>query len=58
MPYVILGFFDLFEVLAIGHYWFGVPIRSNLLLVAGTRTVPRTGAAGASNAGVRGEAPA
>jgi ABC-2 type transport system permease protein len=36
MPYVILGFFDLFEVLAIGHYWFGVPIRSNLLLVAGT----------------------
>jgi ABC-2 type transport system permease protein len=36
MPYVILGFFDLFEVLAIGHYWFGVPIRSNLFLVAGT----------------------
>jgi ABC-2 type transport system permease protein len=36
MPYVILGFFDLFEVLLIGHYWFGVPVRSNLLLVVGT----------------------
>ena len=35
-PYVILGFFDLFEVLLIGHYWFGVPVRSNLLLVVGT----------------------
>ncbi len=36
MPYVILGFFDLFEVLLIGHYWFGVPVRSNLILVVGT----------------------
>jgi len=36
MPYVILGFFDLFEVLLIGHYWFSVPVRSNLLLVVGT----------------------
>ncbi|HUE98002.1 MAG TPA: ABC transporter permease [Anaerolineales bacterium] len=35
-PYVILGFFDLFEVLLIGHYWFGVPVRSNILLVIGT----------------------
>jgi ABC-2 type transport system permease protein len=35
-PYVILGFFDLFEVLLIGHYWFGVPVRSNILLVVGT----------------------
>jgi len=36
MPYVILGFFDLFEVLLIGHYWFGVPVRSNLFLVVAT----------------------
>ena len=36
MPYVILGFFDLFEVLLIGHYWFAVPVRSNLFLVVGT----------------------
>jgi len=36
MPYVILGFFDLAEVLLIGHYWFGVPVRSNLFLVVGT----------------------
>ena len=36
MPYVILGFFDLAEVLLIGHFWFDVPIRSNLFLVVGT----------------------
>ncbi len=36
MPYVILGFFDLAEVLLIGHYWFGVPVRSNLFLVIAT----------------------
>ena len=35
-PFVILGFFNLFEVLVIGHYWFGVPVRSNLFLVVGT----------------------
>lgn len=34
-PFVILGFFNLVELLLIGHYWFGVPIRSNLLLVVG-----------------------
>ena len=36
MPYVILGFFDLGEVLLIGHYWFEVPVRSNLFLVIAT----------------------
>jgi len=36
MPYVILGFFDLAEVLLIGYFWFDVPIRSNLFLVVGT----------------------
>lgn len=34
-PFVILGFFNLSELLLIGHYWFGVPIRSNFLLVVG-----------------------
>ncbi len=36
LPYVILGFFDAFEVLLVGHYWFKVPIRSDLGLVIGT----------------------
>jgi ABC-2 type transport system permease protein len=35
-PYVILGFWDLIEVLIIGHLWFGVPVRSSLLLVIAT----------------------
>ncbi len=33
MPYVILGFFNTIEVLAIGHWWFGVPIRGDLGLI-------------------------
>jgi drug efflux transport system permease protein len=36
LPYVILGFFDAFEILLVGHYWFKVPIRSSLGLVFGT----------------------
>ena len=28
-------FLNAFEVLAIGHYWFGVPIRGSLWLIAG-----------------------
>ncbi|MGC8857380.1 MAG: ABC transporter permease, partial [Anaerolineae bacterium] len=32
-PYVILGFLDTLEVLAIGHWWFGVPIRGDLGLI-------------------------
>jgi ABC-2 type transport system permease protein len=38
MPYVILGFFNTIEVLAVGHWWFGMPIRGDLgliLLVSG-----------------------
>ena len=34
-PYVILGFFDAFEVLLIGHFWFKVPVRSDLGLIIG-----------------------
>jgi ABC-2 type transport system permease protein len=33
-PYVILSLFDAFEVIAVGHYWFGVPVRGSLLLIA------------------------
>lgn len=33
-PYVILSLFDAFEVIAIGHWWFGVPVRGSLLLIA------------------------
>ncbi len=33
MPYVILGFFNTVEVLAVGHWWFGVPIRGDLGLI-------------------------
>ncbi len=36
LPYVVLGFFDAFEILLVGHYWFKVPIRSDLGLVIAT----------------------
>jgi ABC-2 type transport system permease protein len=33
LPYVVLAFMDTFEVLIIGHWWFGVPVRGSLALV-------------------------
>ncbi len=33
LPYVILAFVDVIEVLIIGHWWFGVPVRGNLGLI-------------------------
>ncbi len=33
LPYVILAFVDVIEVLIIGHWWFGVPIRGDLALI-------------------------
>lgn len=33
-PYVLLSLFDAFEVIAVGHFWFGVPIRGSLFLIA------------------------
>jgi len=33
LPYTVLGLFDAIEVLYIGHYWFGVPIRSSIFLI-------------------------
>ena len=38
LPYVILAFLNTLEVLALGHWWFGVPIRGDLgviLLLSG-----------------------
>ncbi len=35
LPYVILAFLNAVEVLALGHYWFHVPIRGSLWLIAG-----------------------
>lgn len=32
-PYVILGFFNTVEVLAVGHWWFGMPIRGDIGLI-------------------------
>ncbi|MEW6094395.1 MAG: ABC transporter permease [Chloroflexota bacterium] len=33
VPYVVLAFIDTLEVLAIGHWWFGVPVRGALWLI-------------------------
>ncbi len=33
LPYVILAFVDVLEVLIIGHWWFGVPVRGDLGLI-------------------------
>jgi ABC-2 type transport system permease protein len=33
LPYVLLAFIDTLEVLAIGHWWFGVPVRGALWLI-------------------------
>jgi ABC-2 type transport system permease protein len=35
LPYVILAFIMMIEVLALGHYWFGVPVRGDLGLILG-----------------------
>ena len=33
LPYTILGLFDMFTIIAVGHWWFGVPVRGSLLLI-------------------------
>ncbi|RMF34615.1 MAG: ABC transporter permease [Chloroflexi bacterium] len=33
VPYIAVAFFDLLEVLAIGVFWFGVPIRGSVMLL-------------------------
>jgi ABC-2 type transport system permease protein len=34
LPYVLLSFLNAFEVIALGYWWFGVPVRGDLLLIA------------------------
>ncbi|MCC7116948.1 MAG: ABC transporter permease [Anaerolineales bacterium] len=36
LPYVILAFVETFEVLIIGRFWFGVPVRGSLTLITVT----------------------
>jgi len=33
LPYVILAFVETFEIILIGRYWFGVPVRGSLWLI-------------------------
>jgi ABC-2 type transport system permease protein len=33
LPYTLLGLFDTLEVLLVGHWWFGVPIRGSMTLI-------------------------
>lgn len=35
LPYVILALLNALEVIALGHWWFGVPIRGSLWLILG-----------------------
>ena len=35
LPYALLGFLNVLEVMAIGHYWFKVPVRGDLWLILG-----------------------
>ncbi|MBL8077533.1 MAG: ABC transporter permease [Anaerolineales bacterium] len=39
LPYAILGFVETFEILFLGHFWFGVPIRGSLWLIVITSGV-------------------
>ena len=39
VPYVFIAFFDVLEVLAIGAFWFGVPVRGSLGLLLGLSTL-------------------
>jgi ABC-2 type transport system permease protein len=34
LPYVLLSFLNTFEVVALGHWWFGVPVRGDLAAIA------------------------
>lgn len=36
LPYVILAFVETFEIILVGRYWFGVPVRGSLTLIVFT----------------------
>jgi len=33
LPYTILGLFDTVAIIAVGHWWFGVPVRGSIMLI-------------------------
>ena len=33
LPYTVLGLFDTIIIIAVGHWWFGVPVRGSLVLI-------------------------
>jgi len=33
LPYVVIAFVNMLEILALGHWWFGVPVRGSLFLI-------------------------
>jgi len=33
LPYTLLALFDTVEIIAVGHWWFGVPVRGSLTLI-------------------------
>ena len=39
LPYIILAFVETFEIIIIGRFWFGVPVRGSLLLITITSGV-------------------
>jgi ABC-2 type transport system permease protein len=39
LPYVVLALFNAVEVLAIGAWWFGVPVRANIFLILGVSAI-------------------
>lgn len=39
LPYVILAFVETFEIIIVGHFWFGVPVRGSLLIITVTSGV-------------------
>ncbi len=45
-PYVLIAFFDMLEVLVVGTFWFGVPIRGSLGLLLALSALFLTGSLG------------
>lgn len=39
LPYTLLALFDTVVVLLVGHWWFGVPIRSSMVLILGVSAI-------------------
>ncbi len=39
VPYVVIAFLEIIEVLALGVFWFGMPIKGNLLLLLGISAI-------------------